>query len=182
VWFDFFQTRPYYSFAISRRADLETTVLLLVVGLAVGELTLRGRRHRDDADTAAEDIALIHRVAGMVADATDVDIVIATVQRSLVERLDLRECWFETSFAERPGAFIERQGGVTWGAISWAPEHMGLPSKEVTLVVQGNGRPFGRFVLVPKPGVPVSIDRLTVAVALADQVGAALAAIASSSA
>jgi hypothetical protein len=53
---------------------------------------------------------------------------------------------------------------------------MGLPSKEVTLVVEGQGRPFGRIVLVPTPGIPVSIDKLTVAVALADQVGAALAA------
>jgi len=52
---------------------------------------------------------------------------------------------------------------------------MGLPSKEVSLMVQGQGRPFGRFVLAPTTGVPVSLDRLTVAVALADQVGAALA-------
>ena len=178
VWFDFFQVRPYYSFAISRQTDLETTALLLVVGVAVGELTARGRGHRVHADAAVDDIALIHRVAEMVADGAEVDTVIKTVQQSLRELLDLQECWFETSFAERPGAFIERQGGVGWGAVSWSPESMGLPSREVTLVVQGQGRPFGRFVLVPSPGVSVSMDRLTVAVALADQVGAALAAVA----
>jgi hypothetical protein len=52
---------------------------------------------------------------------------------------------------------------------------MGLPGKEVDLVVQSRGRRFGRFVMVPEPGAAVSWDRRVVAVALADQVGAALA-------
>src|ERR1700681_1329512 len=39
VWFDFFQVRPYYSFNISQHNDAETTILLLIVALAVGELT-----------------------------------------------------------------------------------------------------------------------------------------------
>jgi hypothetical protein len=46
----------------------------------------------------------------------------------------------------------------------------------VDLIVQGLGRPLGRFILVPTPGVPLSWDRRMVAVALADQVGAALIA------
>jgi len=47
---------------------------------------------------------------------------------------------------------------------------------QIDLVVHGRGRPHGRFVLTPTPGVPVSWDRRVVAVALADQAGAALAA------
>ena len=42
--FDFFFTRPYYSFTINSRDDVETAVLLLVVGLIVGELVVRTRR------------------------------------------------------------------------------------------------------------------------------------------
>src|ERR1022692_4237931 len=34
VWFDFFLTTPYERFTITHRADLETTVLLLLVGAA----------------------------------------------------------------------------------------------------------------------------------------------------
>jgi K+-sensing histidine kinase KdpD len=44
VWFDFFLTRPYEHFSITRRADIETTVLLLVIGAAVTELAVWGRR------------------------------------------------------------------------------------------------------------------------------------------
>ena len=40
VWFDFFLTRPYERFTILRRADIETTVLLLIIGVAVTELAV----------------------------------------------------------------------------------------------------------------------------------------------
>ena len=44
AWFDFFLTRPYERFTITRTADLETTVLILVIGVAVTELAVWGRR------------------------------------------------------------------------------------------------------------------------------------------
>ena len=176
LWFDFFHTTPYYSFTIARHNDLETTILLLTVGVAVGELAARDRRHRDAAEAANYDIGRIHAVAEMVAAGAAPDQVVLAVQNELRDLLALRSCSFDQSFAERPGAFIERHGGVTWGSVGWSSSTMGLPSKEVTLVVEGQGRPLGRFVLVPTPGVPISVDQLTVAVALADQVGAALVA------
>ena len=44
AWFDFFLTQPYERFAITRRADIETTILLLVIGVAVTEIAVWGRR------------------------------------------------------------------------------------------------------------------------------------------
>ncbi len=52
---------------------------------------------------------------------------------------------------------------------------MGLPGGEVELPVEYQGRFYGRYVLVPTPGRPISRERRIVASALADQVGAALA-------
>jgi K+-sensing histidine kinase KdpD len=40
VWFDFFLTQPYERFTITRRTDIETTVLLLVIGVAVTEIAV----------------------------------------------------------------------------------------------------------------------------------------------
>ncbi|HEX7442448.1 MAG TPA: DUF4118 domain-containing protein, partial [Acidimicrobiales bacterium] len=57
VAFDFFLTRPYYSLRITRTSDLITEILLLVVGLAVGELAARGRHHRRAASTGREQVA-----------------------------------------------------------------------------------------------------------------------------
>lgn len=43
IWFDFFLTKPYEHFSITSRTDIETTVLLLVVGVGVTELAVWGR-------------------------------------------------------------------------------------------------------------------------------------------
>ena len=53
VWFDFFLTRPYERFTINRQTDIETTVLLLVIGVAVTELAVWGRRQQTAASRRA---------------------------------------------------------------------------------------------------------------------------------
>lgn len=49
VGFDVFLTAPYLSLAISDPADVELSVALVVVGLAVSEIALRGRRARAES-------------------------------------------------------------------------------------------------------------------------------------
>src|SRR5437660_6486014 len=44
--FDFFHTRPYNTLKISSRDDIITTGLILIVGLAAGELASRAQRIR----------------------------------------------------------------------------------------------------------------------------------------
>ena len=53
VWFDFFLTRPYERFAIAGRTDIETTVLLLVIGVAITEIAVWGRRQHAAASRRA---------------------------------------------------------------------------------------------------------------------------------
>ena len=53
VWFDFFLTRPYERFDITSRDDIETTVLLLVIGVAVTELAVWGWREHAAASRRA---------------------------------------------------------------------------------------------------------------------------------
>lgn len=173
--FDFFYTRPYGSFTIGRRSDLETAVLLLVVGLIVGELSARSTRHRMNADRSSADIARIHAVVEMVSGGTSTDEVIVAVRNELRDLLFLQSCTFSAEFANRPRPRLERDGEVMMAGMRWGVSQMGLPGKEVDLIVHGRGHPVGRFIMVPSPGVPVSWDRRLVAVALGDQVGAALA-------
>src|SRR3990172_4461590 len=44
--FDFFLTRPFLSVRIDSAGDVETALILLAVGLLVGEVASRGRRSR----------------------------------------------------------------------------------------------------------------------------------------
>ena len=67
AWFDFFLTVPYERFTITRRADIETTVLLLAIGAAVTEIAVRGRRQHAAAARRAGYLDGINAAARAVA-------------------------------------------------------------------------------------------------------------------
>ena len=46
VWFDFFLTEPYLRLTIADSDDIETTVLLVLIGVAVTEIALWGHRQQ----------------------------------------------------------------------------------------------------------------------------------------
>jgi K+-sensing histidine kinase KdpD len=176
VWFDFFLTQPYERFTITRHTDIETTVLLLVVGIAVTEIAVRNRVHKNTAVEEAEFVARIHSTAAAVATGESATFVVMQVAAQLTDLLFLRDCRFEPAASKEHGAYMTQDGDVFLAGMRWGVEQMGLPGSEVELTVEYQGRFFGRYVMVPTPGKPVSRERRVVASALADQVGAALAA------
>jgi K+-sensing histidine kinase KdpD len=176
VWFDFFLTKPYERFTINRHTDIETTVLLLVVGIAVTDIAARNRRNRNTAVEEANFVARIHSAAAAVATGESGTFVVMQVAAQLIDLLFLRDCRFDPAASDKHGAYIKQDGDVILAGRRWGVDRMGLPGSEVELTVEYQGRFFGRFVMVPTPGKPVSQERRVVASALADQVGAALAA------
>jgi Domain of unknown function (DUF4118) len=174
--FDFFLTRPYESFRITRHQDLITEILLLVVGLAVGELAARGRRHRAAARQGRHEVALLHSVTELAATGQDPHLVVATAIGELGDLLSLRDCRFSRHLPGDVTAHLTPSGEVRVGLETWSTGDLGLPTRTVDLPVRRGGWLLGHFVLTPTPGRPVPPDRLLVAVAVADQVGAALAA------
>jgi hypothetical protein len=173
--FDFFLTRPYQSFRITRHSDLITEILLVVVGLAVGELAARGRRHRDAAWQGRHQMELLHSVTELTATGRDPHVVVAVAAEELRELLFLRDCHFTAHHLDGVTARIMPSGEVTVGNKRWSTGDLGLPTRSVDLPVRSGGWLLGHFLLTPTPGRPVPSDRILVAVAIADQVGAALA-------
>jgi hypothetical protein len=176
VWFDFFLTRPYERFTITRHTDIETTVLLLAVGIAVTEIAVRNRHHKTTALEEANFVARIHSAAAAVATGESATFIVMQVAAQLIDLLFLRDCRFDPAGSSHPGASMTQNGDVFLAGMRWGVEKMGLPGSEVELTVEYQGRFFGRYVMVPTPGRPVSRERRVVASALADQVGAALSA------
>ena len=174
--FDIGFTQPYGSLAIAHPQDIETTALLLVGGVIVGQLSARNRRNRGLAVRTSEDLGRVQAVAEMMAGGAAADEVVAAVADELQSLLGLRSCWFETSRADKPGPTIDRNGNVSWGPLWWGFDTLGLPGKEITIEVEHDQRRLGRYVLVAEPGTKVSRDQLVAAVTLADQAGAAIGA------
>jgi hypothetical protein len=172
--FDFLLTRPYHSFRISLGTDLTTAILLLVVGLVVGDLAARGRSHRTAANEGRRHVALLHAVNELAAGGEDADAIVQRAADELCRLLDLRTCTF-TPDGSGAGGRVEPDGTVWIGGVLWNTADLGLPFRGVDLPIRGDGRTLGHFVLAPVPSAPVDPDLLVVAVAVADQVGAALA-------
>jgi len=176
VWFDFFWTVPYERFTITRGADIGTTVLLLLVGAAVSELAARGRRVRRIARADNAYLAAIGSTAGLAAAGAEPAAVIDQVAAQLTAILALRSARFEQGvFLGRPPR-LDEHGRLVWGSAVWDLSKHGWPDEQIELRARNRGRVHGRFLLSPEPGAAPSPEARQVAVVLADQVGAALAA------
>jgi hypothetical protein len=179
--FDYFLTQPYLSLTITSSDDAETTVLLLVIALAVGYLTARTKRSRAAERRGRDEIARIHRLAELVAHGRDSTAVLMAAQDELSSLLELKACRFETPPYVALLARLERNGTLSGPLPGSKVAHrrfarggFELPEDGVELPVLTRGSQVGRFVLEPTSGIGTSLEQRVVAVALSDQVGAAL--------
>ncbi|MGW2835646.1 hypothetical protein [Streptomyces sp. NPDC001286] len=154
---------------ITASRDVETAVLLLVVGLIVSQLAARARRLEVITVTDAGYLSRIHRVAALDADA-----VVDEVRRELTELLCLTACRFQYGTLLGQPPRLRNDGSVTVGRRSWDVDTAGWPEGEIELRVYGNARYLGRFMLAPGPGRVPPLQARLVAATLADQTGAAL--------
>ena len=177
AWFDFFLTQPYERFSITRRNDVETAVLLLVIGVAVTEIAVWGRREHATASRRAGYLEGISSAAKAVATGGSASALIDIVTRQLTELLSLRACGFQYGIAGigRP-ARLQHDGSVTLGSRTWDVDASGLPATiDTELLVESGGIIQGRFLMTPAPEARPTLEQRLMAIALAGQVGAALA-------
>jgi K+-sensing histidine kinase KdpD len=174
--FVFFHTQPYLRLTIDTADDIETTGLLLIVGLVVGHLSAGTITARASASESSLEIRRIHRVAERAARGEDAAVVIKAAEDELSDLLRLRSCRFEAQPVQSILPRLERSGQLNTRVWRFRDNGFELPPEGVELPVYGRGQPLGRFVLDPIPGVGVTLEQRVVAVAVADQVGAALAA------
>ena len=103
--------------------------------------------------------------------------LIDQVTRQLTQLLSLRSCSFQRGVAGigRP-ARLRHDGSVTIGQRAWNVDTEGFPAgSDTELLVESGGMFQGRFLMTPAPGARPTLEQRLLAVALADQVGAALA-------
>jgi hypothetical protein len=179
--FDFFLTRPYASMRIESADDIETVIILLAVGLLVGEVAARGRRSRRERERAADAIARVHRVAARIAESGPLDsegrlrTVIDEVIGELIALLRLHDCYIEFAPFQWPLPRLERSGAIEASEHQFSSGGFMLPEWGLGLPVLQAGTEVARLVLLGDPEVSVTIEERVVAVALADQLGSALA-------
>lgn len=173
ICFDFFHTQPYLSLKITDAKDIETTVLLLVVGLAVGAMADRLQLERMFGRAGANASSALGRVLEVAAEGCAEDVELA-VRAELLELLGLQECWFTTETVTL--TTIDRGGAIRLEGPANLGGDFALPVEGVALPVTWNDRSFGYVAAIPIPGVIVMAANRRAAVAMAEVLGLALAA------
>jgi K+-sensing histidine kinase KdpD len=177
AWFDFFLTEPYCRFTIDDREDVETAVLLVLVGIAVAEIAAWGRRQQARSSTREGYLEGLVSSARMAADGDTTQDALATfVSDQLVAVLGLDRCRFERG-APQAHPRLNADGTVTRDSHVIDVDRTGLPTIDVIeLPVEHQGVVVGRFVMTCATRVSrPTLEQRLVAVTLADQAAAALA-------
>jgi len=174
--FDYFHTEPYYDLRIEDRENIITAVLLVIVGVAVGELALRRAASQRETQMHAKGASRLEEVAAVVAAGANLDEVWPVVRHALVDQLELTDCRFEPYAPASALTTIERDGQLSSHHLDWVPGGgFALPQEGVAVPVVHQGRLLGRLVLVPQKGHGTTKPQRRVAVALADQLAVAAA-------
>jgi K+-sensing histidine kinase KdpD len=93
AWFDFFLTKPYHSFSITDRADIETAVLLVLVGAAVSEVAMWGYRQQARASREQPYLdGVLGTAATVAAGRRSTSSLIDHVCGQIVEVLQIDDC------------------------------------------------------------------------------------------
>src|SRR5215218_359435 len=177
VWFDFFLTAPYGRFTIDDPNDIETLLLLILVGAAVTEIALWGRRQQAKASQETGYLSgVLDAAAAISVGSASASTVIEHVARQLVGVLDLDRVQFvEQGDDQLPT--LQPDGSVTVPSQGLDVDRAGLPTDtQLRLPVRNAGVKHGEFLLTAASHVArPSREQRRVACLLADQVGATLA-------
>jgi hypothetical protein len=171
--FDFFLTVPYYSLSIHNRDDVELAVALLVVGVAVTEIALWGRRQQASAlrrDGYLQGLAdLLDLAPGTSADAHGRAIATAITHALGADRTE----WVPAD-PQWADAVVGTDGIVESGGRVLPVQRVGLPTDAYTaLPVRQSGRVVGHFRVVTSTRVVrPTAEQLRVALLLADRMAA----------
>ncbi|WP_273652799.1 DUF4118 domain-containing protein [Cellulomonas fimi] len=175
LWFDYFLTEPYTSLAITSAEDVTVAILLLVVGVAVSELALWGRRQEARASRRAgylDGVLTVTDVAALRSGPTAA--LLDDVAHRMTDLLGADGCRFRARSEPLPpsATTLRHDGTVTRDGRPFDVERHGLPTDDtITLEVRTRESTAGCFLITASTRIArPTLEQRRVAVLLADLV------------
>jgi hypothetical protein len=175
--FDFFLTEPVRTFSIHSSADLVTALFLLIVGAAVSEIGIWGRRQQAQASREQGYLdGLLNTAAAVAAGTATPTELINLVANQIVALLHIDACRFDPAVSYGLPA-LSSDGILTRNGHVIDVSRKGLPTDtSFALQIRYAGTVYGHYILTASTrAVRPSRAQLRVAGMLAEQVGGALA-------
>lgn len=172
--FDFFLTQPYGSLAIKDGSEIITTILLFVVGVAVGHIVGERVHAERGKQAGADEVAGLHRIGRLVADDAPLATVIESVEREVAAVLLVPSSEFTLLPPDQAGPTMDATGRVDAPYVH-VDDGFTLPRDGVVIPVRNGGSTVGWLACAaPDRLVGVSPDRRRTAIVLADLLGATI--------
>lgn len=174
LWFDFFLTEPFNRLIIDDPDDIQAAVLLLVIGVAVTELAIWGRRQQAQAARRSGYLdGVLSAAATVSAGASSADEVVPVVAAHIADVLGADTCRYVAGPVRDPRvAVLDHEGVLTQHGHRRDVDRTGLPVDELVAVeVRLSSTVVGHFEIVCATRVArPTREQCRVAVLLADQV------------
>jgi K+-sensing histidine kinase KdpD len=169
VVFNLFHTKPYLTLRVQSGKEVLSVVLVLVVGLAVGELGVARERQSAVRRSHLRSIRALEDVGAIVSSGAPVEDVWPVVQEAMSTTLSAERVYFEPDgpFSEYP--VVERDGRIEQASKRLIGDGFALPDGGAAVKVVANGRTLGQLVVKPRADVGVTREQRRAAVAIADQ-------------
>lgn len=173
AWFDFFLTAPYQTFSVTDPSDIQTLIVLVLLGIAANEIIQWGRRHQlqlRDRDTY---LGVLLALSG--SDVTDADAIRTlrdTVGQRLSSMLDLDACTWVDSMDETAPR-LDRDGEIRHRGRRFRVEADGWPTQTtVSLPIRPADPSSPGFTLTAATHISrPPLQQRQLAGALADELG-----------
>ncbi len=146
--YDVFLTVPYYSLAIAGRQDIELVAALVLVGLAVSEIALRGRRAQATSARREGYLSGVAALLDLPAGSSGADRGEA-LARAVAEVVGPDRAGWQAGPPDRRDAVVREDGELVLDGRVIDPVREGLPTDRVTAVpAVHEGEVVGHVALV----------------------------------
>ncbi|MEQ1873017.1 MAG: DUF4118 domain-containing protein [Ilumatobacteraceae bacterium] len=172
--FNFFYTEPYLTLRIHSGRDVLTTGLLLIAGLAVGEVGTARSRQSAARQSNLRSMRALESVGALVTSGASADAVWSSSRDELIASLGVKEATFERGEQRKQLPVIERDGRIDVRHHRFLGDGFALPREGAVIDVEADGAHLGQISLVTNPAVSVTREQRRAAVAIADQFAIAL--------
>ncbi len=169
VTFNFFFTKPYLTLRVGNSHDIVTIVLIVLIGLAVGQLTSVRAQRTSEVRDHVNALHGLEAVSAAVSAGVEPREVVATIHRELVDGAGLSDARFEPVTEDDLRPVVDRTGHVHTVRRTHTGRGFALPPEGVRLPVVSGGLPFGQLVIEAPESVAVSVEQRKAIVAMADQ-------------
>lgn len=172
ITFNFLYTKPYLTLRVNDSKDVATIVLIVVIGLGVGQLTSLRTRQQRAHTTGLRSLRGIEGIAALASSGAGADQLWDAIRTELIDSLHLTDARWEQGEPEPGRATIDREGHLDISRHAFTGHGFALPDNGAQVPVVAGGRRVGQIVLEAPPLTTVTIEQRRAVLAMADQLAA----------